>query len=240
MSNGKQFLLKAKRSLVGVVATCYLLPAICLADATAADMEDPLYIQKLGDFTSKTSFDFGNYFRAREIAGYGFSDRFSVDMDIRYRSGGDDERNGFSNLGLMGKFRAGSGNTGATDILFGFGFGGQGVVPNYSDEVYSVGLRTGKQWSGVTLAATVLTNWMFKDYGMAYIDLSPEAYFQTKGKWSLSLGATLRKATSSAYDQEWVNMKFGVMAGWTGWYANVGYEIESNDIRVGGSLNMLF
>jgi hypothetical protein len=207
----------------------------------ASDVEDPLFIAKLGDFVSRTSLDFGNYFQAREIASYGFSNRFSLAADVRWRAGAQRGTNGFSNLGVMGTYRAGQGATGATDILVGFGFGGQGVVPNYSDEVYSVGVRTGKQWGGVTLAATMMTNWIFDDtHGMAYIDLSPEAYFRLHGDWSLGFGATLRKSTTSIFDQEWLNAKLGSTIGRTGWFVNVGYEIESEDVRIGGSMNMLF
>lgn len=223
----------------------FLMFAVCSVQANAVDVAmdvaDPLYIEKLGDFTARTSIDFGKYFQAREIAAYGFSNRFSVAADVRYRAGGDKDTNGFSNIGVMGIYRAGQGNTGATDVLFGFGFGGQGIIPNYSDEVYSVGVRTGRQWTGVTLAATIMTNWIFKDVGgMAYIDLTPEAYFRLSGKWSLGLGATLRKATSTVFDQEWLNAKLGTTIGHTGWFANVGYEVESKDFRIGGNMNMLF
>jgi hypothetical protein len=227
-------------------AACFVLLAALALPAravdVAADVADPMYINKLGDFTSQTSVDFGKYFQMREVASYGFSNRFSVAADVRYRYWSKDHGNdGFSNIGVMGEYRAGSGSTGATDILFGFGFGGQGVVPNYSDEVYSVGLRTGRQWSGMTLSATIMSNWIFKnENGMAYIDLTPEAYFRMKNDWSVGLGATLRKATDSHFNQEWINVKVGPTLGFTGWFINVGYEIESEDIRVGGSVSMLF
>lgn len=206
----------------------------------ANDAEDPLFIAKLGDFVSKSSFDIGNYFQAREVATYGFSNRFSLAADVRWRDGAPRGTNGFSSIGVLGIYRAGQGSTGATDVLVGFGFGGQGVVPNYSDEVYSVGVRTGKQWNGITLSATVMTNWIFDTRGMAYIDLSPEAYFRLHGDWSVGLGVTLRKSTTTSFDQEWLNAKLGSTIGRTGWFVNVGYEIESEDIRIGGSMNMLF
>ena len=220
----------------------------------AQDVADPMFIERLGDFTSRTTLDAGKYFQFHQIASYGFSNRLSAAVDVRYRAGAEEEKDGFSNLGIMGTFRAGEGNTGATDILFGFGFGGQGVVPHYSDEVYSVGLRTGRQWTGATLAVTILTNWIFKEGeveeingvdrsyggGIAYIDLSPEAYFRIKDDWSLGLGATLRKVTDGRLDQQWVNLMLGKTFGQTGWFLNTAYEIESQDIRVGATLNMLF
>jgi hypothetical protein len=212
--------------------------------APAADLDrdvaDPMYIEKLGDFVSKTSMDFGRYFQFREIAEYGFSNRFSVAADVKWQSGTRDD-NRFSNVGLMGTFRAGAGETGATDILAGFGYGGFGIVPNYTSAVYTVGLRTGRQWPGATLAATVLTNWYFnQDSGVAYIDLTPEAYFRLSGDWSAGLGATLRKSTTSVFDQEWINTKIGCTIGYTGYFVNAGYEFESQDFRIGGNINMLF
>jgi hypothetical protein len=201
-----------------------------------------MFIEKLGDFTSRTSMDAGKYFQFHQIASYGFSNRFSAAIDVRYRAGAEDDKDGFSNLGVMGTYRAGQGNTGATDILFGFGFGGQGVVPHYSDEVYSVGLRTGRQWTAATLAITIMTNWIFMENedGIAYIDLTPEAYLRIKGDWSLGFGATIRKVTDARLDQQWLNAKFGKTFGQTGWFLNTAYEIQSQDIRIGASLNMLF
>jgi hypothetical protein len=208
----------------------------------AMDVADPMYIERLGDLTSRTSVDIGKYFQARQVASFGFSNRFSGAVDIRYRAGADNHTNGFSNIGVMGTYRAGQGDTGATDVLFGFGFGNQGVVPHYSDEVYSVGIRTGRQWTGMTLAATIMTNWIFmnNEEGIAYIDLTPEAYFRIKGDWSLGLGATLRKVTDGSLDQQWLNAKIGNTMGHTGWFILFGYEIDSQDLRIGGNLNMLF
>jgi hypothetical protein len=234
----KSFFLRWMLCLLAVILSA--APHAHAADV-AKDADDPLFIARLGDFVSRSSMDVGKYFQARQIAIYGFSNRFSLAADIRWRGGAPRGTNGFSNIGVMGTYRAGQGNTGATDVLVGFGFGGQGVVPNYSDEVYSVGVKTGKQWNGMTLAATVMTNWIFDDvYGMAYIDLTPEAYFRLRGDWSLGFGATLRKSTNNNFDQEWLNAKLGSVVGRTGWFVNVGYEIESKDIRIGGSLNMLF
>ena len=227
----------------------YLLSAVFslsfFAQAHAVDItqdtEDPLFIEKLGDSTSRTSLDVGNFFQARELFTYGFSDKFSVSADIRYRDSTENNTDGFSNVGVLGKLRAGSNDTGATDLLFGFGYGGQGVVPNYTDRVYSFGVRTGRQWSGMTAAITAMTNWFFEDNdGIAYIDLTPELYFRTQGNWSLGLGATFRKSTTNIFDQEWANVKLGSIIGYTAWFINFGYEFESHDSRVGGSVTMLF
>jgi len=206
----------------------------------ASDVADPMFIEKFGDFTSRTSADIGKYFQMREIASYGFSDRFSLAADVNYRIGTENDTDGFSHLGFLGTYRAGQGKTGATDFLMGFSFGNQGVVPSYDDEVYSAGARTGKQWTDITLSATIMTNWIFKTDGMAYIDLMPEAYVRLPENWSLGVGAVLRKATKSTYDQEWLSVKVGKTIGLTGWFLNAGYEFESEDIRIGGNVNMLF
>ena len=211
------------------------------------DLADPMFLERTGDFVSRTSIDSGSYWNFRQVVSYGFSDRFTASADIRYRAFGNDNvhynENGLSGLGIRGMYRAGQGATGATDIIFGYGFGGHGVVPQLSDDVYSVGVRTGRQWSGMTLAATIMTNWIFSDdpnLGMAYIDLTPEMYLRLKGDWSVGVGGTYRKATLSALDQTWMNMMFGKTIGSTGWFFNVGYELEHADLRLGMTMNMLF
>jgi hypothetical protein len=225
----------------------FILPFVLFAPVgvravnIAMDTGDPLYIEKLGDFTSRSFLDFGKNVQLRETASYGFSNRFSVAADVRWHSRGGGNDDGFSNIGLRGTYRAGHGSTGETDILFGFGFGGLSIVPDYSDEVYSVGVRTGKQEAGITWSVTMMTNWIFRKYdGIAYIDLTPEAYFRLRGDWSFGIGVTARKATDGIFDQEWLNAKIGKTIGFTGWFLNAGYEIEQSDFRVGASLSMLF
>lgn len=228
------------RGLVAVLfSSVFLHPSSFAVDLTK-DLEDPMYIEKLGVFTSRTSADVGGYFQFRQIVSYGFSDRLSIAADVRYKEFSDDDTDGFSNVGIRAVYRAGEGKSGATDIIAAFGFGGQGIIPNYSDEVYSIGVRTGRQWAGITLSATIMTNWVFKEYGMAFIDFVPEAYFRLKNDWSFGLGATLRKATLGQYEQEWINARLGTLVGRTGWFMNVGYEIGGGDFRVGGNINMMF
>ena len=228
--------------------------AVCSAAVSAGaadiatDVEDPMYLNRLGDFVSRTSFSAGRHFQLRENASYGFSNRFTLAADVRWRSRGEEFESKFSNIGLMGTYRAGEGATGETDVLVGFGVGGHGIAPSYSDEVYSVGVRTGKQWSGMTLSATVMTNWIFDNWsssagapGMAYIDVAPDAYFRLAGgNWAVGAGLVLRKSTVSAFDREWITGKFGTTVGMTGWYVNLGYEVELEEFRIGGALNMLF
>jgi len=234
--------------LIWLAAFSVALP-VGAAVELANDTEDPMYLSKLGDFVSRTSFSAGRHFHFRENASYGFSNRFSLAADMRWRSRGEEFGYGLSSIGLLGTYRMGQGATGETDIMFGLGVGGHGIVPSYSDEVYSVGIRTGKQWSGMTLSATIMTNWIFDDWnnshggmpGMTYIDFAPDAYLRlADSNWAIGAGILLRKSTISVFDQEWATIKFGATVGMTGWFVNVGYEFEEGDIRVGGTLNMLF
>ncbi|MDR2770077.1 MAG: hypothetical protein LBB08_01345, partial [Rickettsiales bacterium] len=97
-----------KRILLAAAMSFLSLKPACAANRT--DIEDPMYLGGLGDFGSKTSLDFGEYFQAREIVEYGFSNRFSLAADLRWRRRNGDRKDGFSNLGLMGTYRAGQGD----------------------------------------------------------------------------------------------------------------------------------
>ena len=208
----------------------------------AEDVSDPMYMERQKDLVFRLSADLGSDFQLRQAVSYGITNKFAAGADIRYRVGakGDDD-NGLSNVGLMGKYRAAASGSGSTDVLFGIGYSTLAVVPDYSNNVYSVGVRTGKQWNGMTLALTAMTNWIFSNEdGMAYIDLTPEAYFRVRGGWALGFGGTFRKATMPAYDQIWLNAKVGSVIGKTGWFVNMAYEVDSADFRIGGNVNLLF
>jgi hypothetical protein len=238
---------------VCLFAVLGLLASPLRAASISDDVSDPLFFGKQTDLALGMSVDIGSDFQIRQNVTYVFTNSFSVSADFKYRVGNEDEENdqsesnGFSKIGLLGKYRAGSGSSGATDVLFGIGYGGLTVAPNYSDRVYSVGARTGKQWNGMTLALTAMTNWIFgNEEGLAYIDLTPEAYFRVRGGWAIGLGGTIRRATATIYDQVWLNARLGSVVGKTGWFANIAYELDSDEVnpgkefRVGGSVNMLF
>jgi len=209
------------------------------------DVSDPMFFGKQKDLVFSASADIGNDFQLRQEVTYVFTNKFSASVDFRYRIGTKDnygnESDGFSNLGVLGTYRAASGSSGSTDMLFGIGYGGPSIVPDYSDRVYSGGVRTGQQWNGMTLALTAMTNWIFdKEQGLAYIDVTPEAYFRVKGGWGIGIGGTLRRATTTVYDQIWINGKIGTVIGKTGWFTQAGYEIDSGEFRIGGLVNLLF
>ena len=209
----------------------------------ATDVQDPLFLNRQGDFVTRTAADIGDYFQARQSFSYGFSDRFAVSADLRYRLGDDDrDRNGWNGIGVTGTYRVGQGNTGITDVIFGFGYGPHGVIPEFSEETYRVGFRTGRQWDMITLSATVMTNWIFHEhFGQAYIDLTPEIYFRLPSGYSTGFGATIRRSTNvGPFNQNWFNYMFGATIGRTGWFLTTGYETREGDFRVGGNINMLF
>jgi hypothetical protein len=188
--------------------------------------------------------DVGDYFQARQSFSYGLSNRFALSADVRYRLGDDNEsRNGWNLIGVAGTYRVGAGDSGVTDIIFGFGYDAQhGVVTNYSDETYSVGFRTGMQMDRMTFAGTVMTNWVFHPvHGQAYIDFTPEIYFRIQGDWSTGIGATFRKSTEEGeFNQIWLNYMVGKTIGKTGWFFTAGYRLDDSDFRIGGTINMLF
>ena len=223
----------------------FLTPSSYLYAGNASilvDVQDPLFLNRQADFVTRTSVDVGNFFRARQGASIGLNDRLTLSADIQYRVGDDHFNDGFSNFGFLGTYRFGQGSTGVTDILFGLGYGPHDLTPGYSDHTYRIGFRTGKQWESFTLAVGVMTNWIFHEtHGQAYIDLTPEAYIRLRGGYRTGFGAILRKSTMvGAYDQTWLNYMFGTVIGQTGWFLNIGYELNSEDIRIGGTLNMLF
>ena len=130
-----------------------------------------------------------------------------------------------------------------SDVLFGLKFGGSSRVrtPDYADSTYYAGYRFGRQWAGVTLAATIKSSWIFDDdRGMAYIDFKPEAYFRIAPDWRLGAQFTLRKATDSHYNQEWLGGKIVRQYGRTQYGAHLDYEFESRDLQVGLDVNILF
>jgi hypothetical protein len=75
---------------------------------------------------------------------------------------------------------------------------------------------------------------------MAYIDFVPEIYFRVASDWRLGGGMIIRKATNPYYDQEWIDFKVVRQYGRTQWVAHMDFEFESDDVQVGGRINILF
>lgn len=218
------------------------------ADGLDFDTTDPLYMLKTNDVLSETTLTYwDNVLRLEETISYGINDRLSVGINANFQQDFDGSEDGFGAVDLGGVYRVGtaSGNSARiiSDVLFGLKFGGSSHVrtPDYADSTYYAGYRFGRQWAGMTLAATIKSSWIFDDdRGMAYIDFMPEVYFRIADDWRLGANFTLRKATNPHYNQEWLGGKIVRQYGRTQYTAHLDYEFESDDLQVGLNVNILF
>ncbi|MBO7066737.1 MAG: hypothetical protein J6W40_03890, partial [Alphaproteobacteria bacterium] len=125
----------------------------------------------------------------------------------------------------------------------GFRFGGSKHVrtPWFADSSYYAGLRFGRQWAGITLAATIKSTWVFDETrGMSYIDFIPESYFRIDQIWRAGGGFTFRKSTNPHYNQEWLNLKMVAQFGRTQYIGHFDYEFEHEEAQIGAKINILF
>ena len=214
------------------------------ANVVEFDTSDPLYMPRAEEILSESTVSLGHdILRFGEKLSYGLNDRLVLSASVHYQNefGGDND--GFSSTDLGGVYRAGTSDTFISDVIFGFKFGGSRKVrtPDYADSTYYAGWRFGRQWAGLTLAATIQSNWIFDDeLGMSYIDFTPQAYFRLDADWRLGIDATIRKATKPSFNQEWVGMKVVRQFGRTQYIGHVDYEFEGDDVQVGARVNLLF
>jgi hypothetical protein len=222
-----------------------------VADAAAKidyDTEDPMYLTSMGDFLSKTGISYGdNILKISEKVTYGLNNRLSIAADLHYQQDFNGPEDGFSNIGLNGTYRlsrAGDNDSKLiSDLLMGIKFSGNHRVrdPEFADTVYNIGWRMGRQWSRMTLAGTVKTSWIFdENRGMAYIDLTPEAYFRITDDWKAGIGADFRIATNPNYDRQWLNFKALRQYGRTQYIGHIDYEFEEREYTAGFRVNILF
>ena len=132
-----------------------------------------------------------------------------------------------------------------SDALFGLKLWGSSHVrtPEYADSSYYAGLRFGRQYTGVTLAGTVKSTWVFDDTrGLSYIDFIPEAYFRFKYDWHGGIGFDFRKSTNPHLldNQEWLNLKLLRQYGNTQYVGRFDYEFDSGEVQVGANVKILF
>ena len=218
------------------------------ADGLDFDTSDPLFLQKTNEVLSETTFTYwDNVLRAAETLSFGINDRLAVGLNVNFQQDFDGSEDGFGAVDLGGVYRVGTaaGNSAhiISDVLFGLKFGGSSRVrtPDYADSTYYAGYRFGRQWAGMTLAATIKSSWIFDDVmGMAYIDFMPEAYFRIAQDWRMAANFMLRKATESAFDQEWIGGKIIRQYGRTQYAGHLDYEFESDELQVGLDVNILF
>ena len=213
------------------------------------DTSDPLFLQSRSGLLSRTALDyFDNGLRFGQYLSYGVTNRFTVGGNVHYQQDFDSVADGFSSFDVGGLYRIGDASENSNhiiyDVLFGLKFGGSHRVrtPDYADSTYYVGLRFGRQYSGVTLAATVKSSWIFDNVpnGMAFIDFNPSVYFRVTNNWRIGGEFALRKATNKHYDEESVGIKIVREYGRTQYVGHFDYAFESEDITAGMSVNILF
>ena len=94
------------------------------AHATEHDTADPLYLEKSGDFVSRSNVSYTDeILRLSQKFSYGINDKLSVGADLKYQLDFDGPEDGFSNIGLHGTYRLSTGPT-IADALVGINFGG--------------------------------------------------------------------------------------------------------------------
>ena len=219
-----------------------------LANNLDKDTSDPLYMLRFENVLSQTTLTYwDNVLRLGQTISYGLNDRLSIAANVHYQQDFDGPEDGFSSIDLGGVYRVGTANGNSahiiSDVLFGLKFGGSSKVrtPYFADSTYYAGYRFGRQWAGLTLAATIKSSWIFDNVrGMAYIDFVPEAYFRLDPDWRLGAGLTFRKATNPHYDQEWLSGKVIRQYGRTQYVGHLDYEFESDELQIGTKINILF
>ncbi len=213
------------------------------------DTSDPLFLPSRSGLLSRTALDyFDNGLRFGQYLSYGVTNRFTVGGNVHYQQDFDSVADGFSSFDVGGLYRIGDASENSNhiiyDVLFGLKFGGSHRVrtPDYADSTYYVGLRFGRQYSGVTLAATVKSSWIFDNVpnGMAFIDFNPSVYFRVTNNWRIGGEFALRKATNKNFDEESFGIKIVREYGRTQYVGHFDYAFETKDIMAGMSVNILF
>ena len=236
------------------LSVCVLVPSLSRANDLAYDTSDPLFLLRNEGILSQTSLTYWDHIlRAGQAVSYGMNNRLSVGANVHYQYDFNGDEDGFSAIDLGGVYRMGTAEDNdaciISDVLFGFKFGGGSRVrtPDYADSTYYAGLRFGRQYAGMTLAATIKSTWVFDDVrGVAFLDFTPEAYFRISPDFRIGTGLTIRKAThndpvdGTDFDQEWLHGKLVRQYGRTQYIGHIDYEFESDDAQVGVQVNILF
>lgn len=223
-------------------------PFTAHADGLETDTSDPLFILRDDAIMSESDVSYGrDVLRFGQKMSYGLNDRLSVSGLVHYQIDFAGDQDGFSSIDIGSAYRMARADDNdarlISDVLFGFRFAGSSRVrtPWFADSAYYAGLRFGRQWAGVSLAATIKSTWIFDDVrGMSYIDFIPESYFRLDPNWRAGAGLTLRKSTAPDYNQEWINLKMVCQFGRTQWIGHFDYEFEHEEARIGAKVNILF
>ena len=219
-------------------------------DLLSKDSSDPLFLTGDNQFLSDTYVSyvdrrlrFGQYFD------YGINNNLVLHLNMLYQwdlSG--HHENGFSSTEFGGVYRMNHGVGDShiiSDVLFGLKVWGSSHVrtPEYADSSYYAGLRFGRNFTGVTLAGTVKSTWVFDNArGLSYIDFIPEAYFRFKYDWRGGIGLNFRKSTNTHLlnNQEWLDLKLVKQFGNTQYVGRFDYEFETSEIQIGANIKILF
>lgn len=214
------------------------------------DTSDPLFMIGDNQFLSDTYVYFpSERMRVGQYLGYGINNNLSLAANVHYQVDFSGHReNGFSSTDFSGVYRLNHGFNQSriiSDVLFGLKVWGSSHVrtPEYADSSYYAGLRFGRQYTGVTLAGTVKSTWVFDNTrGLSYIDFIPEAYFRFKYDWRAGIGLDIRRSTNTHLleDQEWLNFKIVRQYGNTQYVGNVGYAFDEARFQLGASVKILF
>lgn len=213
------------------------------------DTSDPLFLQSQGHLLSQTDLDyFETGLRAGEYISLGLTNRLVVGGNLHYQQDFDGPEDGFSSFDLGAMYRIGAADENDShiiyDVLLGMKFGGSHKVrsPDYADSTYYVGLRFGRQFEYVTLAATIKSSWIFDDNprGMAYLDLVPEIYVRLTQDWRFGANIALRKSTDEHFDEETVGLKLVRQYGRTQYIGHFDYAFEDEEVLAGARINILF
>ena len=217
-------------------------------DELSRDTSDPLFLQGQQQFLASAALSYWDDIVRAGLAGsFGITDRLAIAANVHYQVDFDGAQDGFSPVDVGGVYRlmrAGDNNAHMiTDVIAGFKVGGatRVRVPDFADSTYYAGLRFGRQWTGMTLAATVKSSWIFDNaMGMSYIDFTPEAYVRLNPDWRAGASFTVRKATTPRYNQEWLGARIVRQYGRTQYIGHVDFEFEDKDLQFGARVNVLF
>ena len=214
------------------------------------DTSDPLFLVGDNNFLSDTYASFiDSQMRVGQYLGYGVNNNFVFHMNMHYQIDfTHNHENGFSATEFGGIYRM---NHGANDMriisdaLFGLKLWGSSRVrtPEYADSSYYAGLRFGRQYTGITLAGTVKSTWVFDDMrGLSYIDFIPEMYFRFQYDWRAGIGFDIRRSTNTVLldNQEWFNFKLLRQFGNTQYVGRFDYDFDSHDSQFGLNIKILF
>jgi hypothetical protein len=237
---------------VFLLTVAVLMPSMSRANDLLNDTSDPLFMLQIEGILSQTSLTYWDHIlRGGQSVSYGMNNRLSVGANVHFQNDFNGSEDGFSAIDLGAVYRLANADDNdariISDVLFGFKFGGSSRVrtPDYADSTYYAGLRFGRQWAGMTLSATIKSTWVFDDTrGVAFLDFMPEAYFRTAPDWRVGFGMTIRKATHKIdnvdFDQEWLHAKLVRQYGRTQYVGHMDFEFESDDVQIGGRINILF